>query len=63
ATPAKGAVVAAITSAVTFGFLTLQRDAGTAAAWRVEAWDRDGRLLTGCVLRERKTTCLPAELQ
>ncbi len=43
-------------STATFGFVILQRDAGSAAAWRVEAWDRDGRLLTRCVLRERRTT-------
>ncbi|HEX3631329.1 MAG TPA: metallophosphoesterase [Casimicrobiaceae bacterium] len=63
ATPAVGAVVATISSSATFGFLTLQRDPGAAAAWRVEARDRDGRLLTRCVLFERRTTCVPEDLQ
>lgn len=62
ATPARDAVVATMTSTTTFGFVTLQRD-GTAVAWRVEAWDRDGRLLTRCALVERKTTCVPEVLQ
>jgi hypothetical protein len=52
-----------MTSAATFGFVILQRETGMAAAWRVEAWDRDGRLLTRCALIERKTTCVPEVLQ
>jgi hypothetical protein len=63
ATPAPEAVVATIISAARFGFLTFQRDAGPAASWRVEAWDRDGRLMTRCALVERRTSCLPEELQ
>jgi len=63
ASVARGAVVAKITSAATFGFIILQRDAGTAAPWRVEARDRDGRLLTRCLLHERRTTCIPEDLQ
>jgi hypothetical protein len=34
-----------------------------AASWQVEAWDRDGRLLTRCALFERRTTCVPEDLQ
>jgi hypothetical protein len=56
------AVVATITASSTFGFLILQRDQ-YAASWRVEAWDRDGRLLTRCALFERRTTCVPEDLQ
>ena len=63
ASVARGAVVAKITSAATFGFIILLRDAGTAAPWRVEARDRDGRLLTRCLLHERRTTCIPEDLQ
>ena len=62
ARPAADAVVAAMTASSTFGFLTLQRGPG-AASWRAEAWDRDGRLLTRCALFERRTTCLPEDLQ
>ncbi|MGH8799778.1 MAG: metallophosphoesterase, partial [Casimicrobiaceae bacterium] len=61
ATPARDAVVASITSATTFGFLTLERGRGAGAAWRVQAWDRNGRLLTRCELRERKAACAPAD--
>jgi hypothetical protein len=63
ATPARDAVVATIISAARFGFLTLQRDAGPSASWRVEAWDRDGGLMTRCTLVERRTSCRPEELQ
>jgi hypothetical protein len=64
AMPARDAVVATLGSSATFGFLTLQRDTGTAAAsWRIEAWDRDGRLLTRCVLFERRTTCVTEDPQ
>jgi hypothetical protein len=63
AAPASGAIVSAITSAATFGFLTLQRDEGTAAAWHVEAWNREGRLLTRCALFERRIACTPGEQQ
>ena len=63
ATPAPGAVVSAITSAATFGFFTLQRDEATTAAWHVEAWNRDGRLLTRCALFERRIACTPEEQQ
>ncbi|MGH8850453.1 MAG: metallophosphoesterase [Casimicrobiaceae bacterium] len=62
ATPAPGAVVASLTSAAAFGFLTLEREPGAEAAWRVRAWDRDGRLLTRCELRGRRASCAPAEL-
>jgi len=43
--------------------MVLQRDAGTAAPWRIEARDRGGRVLTRCLLRERKTSCVPEEIQ
>jgi predicted phosphodiesterase len=62
ATPARGALVGAITSTATFGFLTLQRDAAPGTAWHAEAWNRDGRLLTRCALDERRTNCMPEEL-
>ena len=63
ATPARDAIVATISSSATFGFVTLQRDPGAAASWQVEAWDRDGRLLTRCALFERRTTCVPEDMQ
>ena len=61
AMPAPDAIVAAITSTTAFGFLTLEREAQE-GAWRVEAWDRAGRRMTRCELRERKNRCQPAEL-
>jgi hypothetical protein len=63
AAPARDAIVATISSSATFGFVTLQRDPDSAASWQVEAWDRDGRLLTRCALFERRTTCVPEDLQ
>jgi hypothetical protein len=62
ARPAADAVIATVTASSTFGFLTLQRDPVAVASWRVEAWDRDGRLLTRCALLERRTTCVPEDL-
>jgi hypothetical protein len=62
AMPSRDAVVASITSTTTFGFFTLEREAGIDAAWRVQAWDRSGRLLTRCELHERKASCAPPEL-
>jgi hypothetical protein len=63
ASAARDAVVSSITSAATFGFIVLQRDARASAPWHVEARDRDGRLLTRCMLGERRTTCIPEELK
>jgi hypothetical protein len=61
AMPAPDAVVATMTSTTAFGFLTLQREAGTAVPWQVDAWNVDGRLSTRCTLRERRMTCMPVE--
>ncbi|HEY2862119.1 MAG TPA: metallophosphoesterase [Casimicrobiaceae bacterium] len=61
ATPARDVLVATMTSTTAFGFLTLQREAGTAAPWQVDEWNADGRLSARCTLRERRMTCVPAE--
>ena len=56
ATPAPGAVVAAILSTTRFGFVTMER---AGAGWRLQAFDADGAPLTTCTLAARKTDCTP----
>ncbi|HKW80012.1 MAG TPA: metallophosphoesterase [Casimicrobiaceae bacterium] len=60
ATPARGAIVATVTSTTAFGFVTLERTAR--AAWRIDAWDRRGHLMTSCQLDQRKIACRPQAL-
>jgi hypothetical protein len=62
ATPAPGALVESIVSTNRYGFLTLERDAAGPGAWRIDARDREGRLITTCSLRDRKTRCAPEDL-
>jgi len=62
ATPAPGALVESIVSTSRYGFLTLERDTAGAGAWRIQARDREGRLITTCMLRDRKTRCAPEDL-
>jgi len=62
ATPSPGATVERIVSTNRAGFLVLDRDPDGGGAWRVEAHDRRGDLLTLCALAERKLRCAPETL-
>ncbi|HEY2968011.1 MAG TPA: metallophosphoesterase [Casimicrobiaceae bacterium] len=62
ATPAPGAVVESIVTTDRYGYLTLERDAEGSGAWRIQARDREGRMITTCSLRDRKTRCIPEAL-
>jgi hypothetical protein len=62
ATPAPGALIESIVATNRYGFLTLERDAAEPGAWRIDARDREGRLITTCSLRDRKTRCVPEDL-
>jgi hypothetical protein len=57
ATPAPGAVVAAIVASNRFGFMTMERDG---AHWRMAERDARGALMTTCTLFERRASCDPA---
>ncbi len=62
ATPAPGAVVESFVTTHRYGYLTLERDAEGSGAWRIQARDREGRMITTCSLRDRKTRCIPEAL-
>ncbi|TMI01867.1 MAG: hypothetical protein E6H46_11360 [Betaproteobacteria bacterium] len=62
ATPAPGAVVESFVTTDRYGYMTLERDAEAGGAWRIEARDREGRVITTCSLRDRKTRCIPEAL-
>jgi len=64
ATPAPGAVIDSIVATNRYGYLTLERDteATEGGAWRMQSRDREGRVLTTCTLRDRKTRCAPEVL-
>ena len=62
ATPAPGAVIESIVTTNRHGYLTLERDAAGTGGWRIQARDREGRLITTCSLRDRKTRCAPEDL-
>jgi hypothetical protein len=61
ATPSHGALIGSIVSTNQSGFVTIEP--GSDAAWRIEARDRRGQLLTTCTLRRAKTHCVPETLQ
>ena len=61
ATPAPGAVIESIVTTDRYGYLTLERDTGD-GAWRMQARDREGRVLTTCTLRDRRARCAPEVL-
>ena len=60
--PAPGARVDHIVSTHRPGFLLLDRDPDGGGAWRVEARDRRGELMTLCTLANRKIRCAPETL-
>jgi hypothetical protein len=62
AAPAPGAIVDDIVSTNLYGFTMMERDAKS-GGWRAHAWDRQARSLTTCTLSERKTRCIPPNLQ
>jgi len=62
ATPLRGAVVESVISTDRYGYLTLERETEGTGAWRIQARDREGRVITTCLLRERKTRCAPEAL-
>jgi hypothetical protein len=62
ATPAPGAVIESIVATNRYGYLTLERDPEGSGAWRIQARDREGRVITTCSLRDRKTRCAPEDL-
>jgi hypothetical protein len=62
ATPASGALIESIVATNRYGFLTLERDTATTGAWGIQVRDREGRLITTCSLRDRKTRCVPEDL-
>ena len=62
ATPAPGAVVESFVTTDRYGYMTLERDAEAGGTWRIEARDREGRVITTCSLRDRKTRCIPEAL-
>jgi hypothetical protein len=62
AVPAPGAVIESLVTTNRYGYLTLERDAAGIGAWRIQARDREGRLITTCSLRDRKTRCAPEDL-
>ncbi len=61
ATPSPGALIGSIVSTNQAGFTVIER--GRDGAWRIEARDRRGQLLTTCALRDGKTRCIPETLQ
>ena len=63
ASSSPGAKIDAIVSTNRSGFLLLERNSDAGGAWRVEARDRRGDLLTLCALADRKTRCSPETLQ
>ena len=62
ASSSPGATIEHIVSTNRFGFLLLERNPDGGGAWRVEARDRRGDLLTLCALADRKTRCAPETL-
>ena len=62
ATPAPGAVVESFVTTGRYGYMTLERDAEASGAWRIQARNREGRVITTCSLRDRKTRCIPEAL-
>ena len=59
ATPYKAAVVANFTTTNQYGFLTMEREG---ADWRMREWDRNGAMLTSCLLTGSKGKCSPAKV-
>lgn len=62
ATPSPGAKIQSIVSTNRSGFLVLEPNPDGGGAWRVEARDRRGDLLTVCALADRRTRCAPETL-
>jgi hypothetical protein len=62
ASPAPGALVESSVGTSQYSYMTMEREARAAGAWRVQAWDRHARLFTTCALSAAKTRCAPATL-
>lgn len=53
-TPLAGAQLDFFSNSNDVGFMTMERDAQT---WKIQAWNRHGKLLTTCRMQEGKTQC------
>lgn len=59
ATPYKDAVVANFTTTNQYGFMTMEREGQD---WRMREWDRNGAILTSCLLAGSKGKCSPTKV-
>ncbi|MFZ6654696.1 metallophosphoesterase family protein [Undibacterium sp. TJN19] len=53
-TPYTGARVDHFSNSNSVGFTTLEREAN---GWKVQAWDKNGKLITKCMMQNQKTDC------
>ncbi|MDY7539438.1 metallophosphoesterase [Undibacterium sp. 5I1] len=54
ATPFMGAEVDYFSNTNDVGFMTMEREV---QGWKMQAWNKDGKLMTNCLLKNGKTTC------
>ena len=59
ATPYREAVVAEFTTTNQYGFMTMEREGQD---WLMREWDRNGALLTSCLLSGSKGKCAPGKV-
>lgn len=54
ATPYAGATLEYFSNSNAVGFMTMEREVGV---WKLQAWDKSGKLITSCRLQNNKTAC------